>query len=739
MTARSAEVMCAVDRFSRRGDAGSYIPDRGNAPLAVRAASVLLMSRTHHRNGGANVALNDQLRRIRERFVNGTLVVISIVAVPALAASLSRIPEIGWLPAMGAHIALALVLFTLTFARNRIAYAVRAGYVVFLFFAIAAVGLANIGMIGGPYVHFAAAVIFAFVLFGARTGTLMIVLSIAALLGFFELTTMGLLTPGTDPVAYIASRSTWITAAAGLLLMTAGVGAAITLYQRQLISSLQAEAGKRARLDDLIDHAPDGILIANPIGQVLQANETAAAKFGYSAAEIIGARMEQLLPGISEFWPDQTADGSESHSIAAQCKDGTTFPAAVTLGRLSDPSGDTVVAMVQNMSAIQALQARVSEAEKLEAMGQLTGGMAHDFNNFLASIVGSLDLIDGTQGDPQTLRKHVERAKRCAFAAANLTNSLLAFAQRQPQKPRNVQIAAHLRYTADIVRPSLGAGVKLQLDAPDRLWPVKIDTGQFDSAILNLATNARDAMPEGGTIKIVVRNETVEAGEQVDLPAGDYVRIAVSDTGTGMGPDVAAKVFGPFFTTKEAGKGTGLGLSMVHGFAAQSGGGASLSSGPAGTTVTMHLPRSTTTEQPASATVPPAAEANAGPALQTGGSVLVVEDDEHLREVVATLLWAMGYDVIEAETGDLALPLLQDETTQIDLLFTDIIMEGHLDGIRLAKVARELRPTIPVVLTSGFPGDPGGLSELPDDIPLLRKPYPQDELAAIVRRALGYN
>lgn len=292
MTARSAEVMCAVDRFSRRGDAGSYIPDRGNAPLAVRAASVLLMSRTHHRNGGANVALNDQLRRIRERFVNGTLVVISIVAVPALAASLSRIPEIGWLPAMGAHIALALVLFTLTFARNRIAYAVRAGYVVFLFFAIAAVGLANIGMIGGPYVHFAAAVIFAFVLFGARTGTLMIVLSIAALLGFFELTTMGLLTPGTDPVAYIASRSTWITAAAGLLLMTAGVGAAITLYQRQLISSLQAEAGKRARLDDLIDHAPDGILIANPIGQVLQANETAAAKFGYSAAEIIGARME---------------------------------------------------------------------------------------------------------------------------------------------------------------------------------------------------------------------------------------------------------------------------------------------------------------------------------------------------------------------------------------------------------------------------------------------------------------
>ncbi len=681
--------------------------------------------------------IDAQVKAIRGRFVNGALVVLSIVAVPALIASLSRIPAIGWLPAMGVHVALAVVLFGLTFGRNRLPYAVRAGYVVFIFFAIATAGLANIGMIGGPYVHYVAAAIFSFVLFGARTGAAMIAISILAILGFFELTAAGIIAPATDPVAYIASRSTWITAAAGLLLLTAGVGAAITLYQRQLVRSLLGEAQERSRLTDLIAHAPDGILLVNPGGQILQANQTAADQFGFGPDEIAGVQLESVLPGVKTHWPADMAYGTESYFLSGKRPDGTTFPAAVTLGRLTDNRGETVVAMVQNLTTIHALQARVAAAEKLEAIGQLTGGMAHDFNNFLASIIGSLELIESDPTNADSVRTHVDRATRAAFSAASLTDSLLAFAQRQPQKPRTVDIATQIRHTGNIIQPSLGSRVRLDIDAPTSLWPVRVDTAQFDSALLNLATNARDAMPDGGTLKITVRNETFVDGDQNGLPPGDYVRISVSDTGTGMSDDVAARVFEPFFTTKEAGKGTGLGLSMVHGFAAQSGGAASIQTSPSGTTVILDLPRAEAAAPVAVDTVTEPAEP--GPALEPGGTVLVVEDDEDLREVVAMMLWSMGYDVVEAATGDLALPLLQDESTRIDLLFSDIVMDGHLDGIRLAKVARDLRKDLPIILTSGFPGDPGGLADLPDNIPLLRKPYPREELAGMIRRALRYN
>jgi CheY-like chemotaxis protein len=338
----------------------------------------------------------------------------------------------------------------------------------------------------------------------------------------------------------------------------------------------------------------------------------------------------------------------------------------------------------------------------------------------------------GTGPRPAEQRQPQDQRKADADAP-----SLLAFAQRQPQKPRTVDIATQIRHTGNIIQPSLGSRVRLDIDAPTSLWPVRVDTAQFDSALLNLATNARDAMPDGGTLKITVRNETFVDGDQNGLPPGDYVRISVSDTGTGMSDDVAARVFEPFFTTKEAGKGTGLGLSMVHGFAAQSGGAASIQTSPSGTTVILDLPRAEAAAPVAVDTLTEPAEP--GPALEPGGTVLVVEDDEDLREVVAMMLWSMGYDVVEAATGDLALPLLQDESTRIDLLFSDIVMDGHLDGIRLAKVARDLRKDLPIILTSGFPGDPGGLADLPDNIPLLRKPYPREELAGMIRRALRYN
>ncbi|MEQ8248850.1 MAG: ATP-binding protein [Alphaproteobacteria bacterium] len=686
----------------------------------------------------ASDGLDAKIRDIRSRFVNGTLVVLSMAAVPALVASLMRIPDIGFLPAMGAHVALAAALFALTLRRHRLPYFVRAGYVVLLFFMIAAVGLANIGMIGGPYIHFAAAVIFAFVLFGMWTGAAMIVLSIAAMLGFYELSAAGILAPATDPVAYIASRSTWITAAAGLLLLTAGVGAAITLYQRQLANTLRGEADERRRLDHLIAYAPDGILIANAAGTIVRANIAAASAFGYAEEDLVGMPLETLLPAVKSVWPSADGDRaparSDIPSMAGRRRDDTDFPVAVTLGRLADAHGDSVVAMVHDLTDFETLQERLVQTAKLEAMGNLTGGMAHDFNNFLTIIIGSLDFLQGDVEGVTDSQRHIERARRAADRAANLTKSLLAFARQQPLVPQAIDIAAHVDDTLSLLRPGISPNIQIAVDFPSDLWRVQVDASQFDSAIVNIATNALDAMPNGGTFRVVGRN-TVEEGQPDDPGAlnGDFVAIDLIDSGIGMSADVAASAFQPFFSTKDAGHGTGLGLSMVHGFISQSEGRAEIDSTPgAGTTVRLYLPRAV---DDADSDGQDAAAVESAPPTP-GARALVVEDDENVREVAAAHLWALGYDVIESASGDLAWPLIADPDVAIDVLFTDIVMDGELDGIALAERARLRRPALPIVLTSGYAG--GSRSEQSDILrgtPLLQKPYRRVELAAAIAEA----
>jgi PAS domain S-box-containing protein len=681
--------------------------------------------------------IDTKIAEIRSRFVNGTLVALSITAVPALAASLLRIPDIGFLLAMGVHIALAVVLFALTLGRRHLPYAVRASYVVLLFFMIATVGLANIGMIGGPYVHFAAAVIFAFVLFGMWTGAAMIVASIAAILGFYELSVAGILTPKTDPVAYIASRSTWLTAAGGLLLLTAGVGTAITLYQRQLANTLRGEAEERRRLDHLIAYAPDGILIANAAGTILRANRAAAAAFGYPVTDLTGMPLETLLPAVRADWPDAGGNGAPTHgnapSMTGLRRDGTTFPVAVTLGRLADTQGGSIVAMVHDLTDLEALQERLVQTAKLEAMGNLTGGMAHDFNNFLTIIIGSLDFLHLDPDGVTDSQRHIERARRAAERAADLTKSLLAFARRQPLVPQATDIVAHIDDTLSLLRPSTPSNIQIVVEFPSDLWRVRVDASQFDSSIVNIATNAFDAMPNGGTFRVVGRN-TVQKGQPDDPEAlrGDFVAIDLIDTGGGMSPEVAANAFEPFFSTKDAGHGTGLGLSMVHGFIKQSEGHAEIDSAlGVGTTVRLYLPRAADDTGGAE----PKNEAFEHTPPSPGARALVVEDDENVREVAAAHLWALGYDVIEAASGDLAWPLIDDLDVAIDVLFTDIVMDGELDGLALAERARLRRPTLPIVLTTGYAGARTDRSGILSGTPLLQKPYRRAELAAVIEEA----
>ena len=369
----------------------------------------------------------------------------------------------------------------------------------------------------------------------------------------------------------------------------------------------------------------------------------------------------------------------------------------------------------------------------MEAIGNLTGGMAHDFNNLLGVIIGNLDLArERLRGDDE-LRELIVEASDAAIRSADLTRRLLAFARHQPLRPACIEVNALVGDTVKLLRRVLGEDVEITFDLADGLWPVVADPAQLEAALTNLANNARDAMPSGGRLMLATRNRHLDpdyAAAHPDVAAGDYAMIEVSDTGAGMPPEVMSHVFEPFFTTKEQGKGTGLGLSMVFGFLKQSGGHINIySEVGVGTTFRLYLPRAFAEARPPDA---PSAR------MPRGGNqtVLVVEDSVGMRRIVLRQLAELGYRTLEAENATAALELLQREP--VDLLFTDIVMPGKINGLALARTALERWPLLKIVLTSGFPesrltGDSGSLSGLR----LLSKPYRKEELARILRESLG--
>ncbi|WP_294280136.1 PAS domain-containing sensor histidine kinase [uncultured Sphingomonas sp.] len=389
------------------------------------------------------------------------------------------------------------------------------------------------------------------------------------------------------------------------------------------------------------------------------------------------------------------------------------------------------------------MEAQLRQSQKMEAVGQLTGGIAHDFNNLLQVVVGNLEMLDRflPEGDNPRARRVATNAMTGAKRAATLTQRLLAFSRRQPLAPQSVDTPRLVEGLSDLLTRTLGEQVSLTVDAAPDLWAVEADPNQLESAILNLAVNARDAMPHGGTLSITMRNATLDglatmAAGPVPYPTdpGDYVAIQVSDTGTGMDRATLGRVFEPFFTTKEVGKGTGLGLSMVYGFAKQSGGQVQIESTPGeGTCVTLFLPRFHGT-----ATAPgEAASPIQGP---THGSetILVVEDDADVRAYSTEALRELGYDVLEAEDGASALALLDaPEASRIALLFSDVVLPGGMTGADLASAARSLHPELKVLFTTGYARDVivhGG--RLDAGVALITKPFDFADLAARIRAML---
>ncbi len=425
-----------------------------------------------------------------------------------------------------------------------------------------------------------------------------------------------------------------------------------------------------------------------------------------------------------------------SVEIERKRKDGSTVVLSVAAAALTDHGKSPVgiIALFEDITLAKETRTQLQHVQKMEAVGQLSGGIAHDFNNLLSVIIGNLDsLLIRLKSDKE--REIAKNALKGALRCAELTKQMLAFARRQELDPVKIDAGAMLKNLSEMLERMLGEMVKVETSTSADLWPCIADEDQVESALLNLAVNARDAMPGGGTLTIDASNARLEApyvARNSEVLAGDYVKFSVSDTGTGMSPEMRARAMEPFFTTKDPGKGTGLGLSMVHGFAKQSGGHVKIYSELGfGTTVNLFLPRA----QGGQAASAESEESAAAPS-RGNETILVVDDNIDVRATACMQLTELGYRVIEAGDGQSALEILGNAST-IDLVFSDVVMPGGMTGFDLARIVYRDHPEIKVLLVTGFAGAVLRQHiEIGETMPMLRKPYRRDELAARIRQVL---
>ena len=377
------------------------------------------------------------------------------------------------------------------------------------------------------------------------------------------------------------------------------------------------------------------------------------------------------------------------------------------------------------MAEHRVTEAALNQAQKLEAVGHLTGGVAHDFNNLLTVVIGNATLLRDEAAEERT-RRRLTAILSVAERGERLTRQLLTFSRRQTLRPEPVVLQQRADDIRELLVRCLRENITVTVDLPDDLWPVAIDPGEFDLALLNIAVNARDAMPDGGQFGLVARDWHLGQGPPSIGLTGDFVSVTLSDTGTGMPPEVMARAFEPYFTTKTAGLGSGLGLSQVYGFANQSGGTAVITSKPRkGTDITLFLPRADTTpriSRTAPKVVPP-----------QSGRILLVEDDAEVAEATEDLLRSMGFETQYAQDGNAALSLIEGGAP-VDLVLSDVVMPGGLSGLDLARALRQRRPTMPVILATGYSQyAPQVISER---FTLIEKPYQRDRLASALQSAL---
>jgi len=549
----------------------------------------------------------------------------------------------------------------------------------------------------------------------------------------------------------------------------------------------QARSSSRDEdLQDLFDNAPCGYLSIEPSGVIAKANATFLTWMGFSQAEISGKRFQECLNVAgrifyeTHFAPLLRMQGFFNEvALELIARDGRRLPVLVNAVERKNETGELIFIRITIFNATdrrryesellaargkaeqaakdlqrlnETLEQRVAaevaerlkaeaalrQAQKMDAIGQLTGGVAHDFNNLLTIVVGNVEmLLRHLPSDAARMRRAADNALQGAQRAAALTQRLLAFARQQPLDPKPVDANKLVTGMSELLRRTLGETIALEAVLGGGLWRTQADPNQLENAILNLAVNARDAMPHGGRLTIETANTHLDkvyvAGIAEPVPAGQYVQISVTDTGSGMDQATVSRVFEPFFTTKEVGKGTGLGLSQVYGFVRQSEGHVRIYSEPGeGTTVKIYLPRQISAEQD----LDPADEMSAAAAPGEGETILVVEDEEYLRAYAVEALGELGYRVITAADGPAALAILAQEG-KIDLLFTDVVLPNGMNGRQLADEALKRRPQLKVLFTTGYTRNAVVHNgRLDPSVELIGKPFTFEELATSIRKLL---
>jgi PAS domain S-box-containing protein len=496
--------------------------------------------------------------------------------------------------------------------------------------------------------------------------------------------------------------------------------------QRDLFES---ERSFRLLVEAVTDYA---LYMLDPKGHVTSWNIGAQRIKGYLPSEILGQHFSRFYTETDSAngKPARALGIAEQHGRYEEDgwrvrKDGTFFWASVVIDPVRE-HGQLVgfVKITRDITErretqlrLEQIQTQLAESQKLDALGQLTGGVAHDFNNLLMVISGSVHLLKKNAGDNAGILRAISAIETASRRGAALTSQLLTFARRQSVNPRPVDLAERIEAVRGVLETGVGGGVTLVFAIESNVWPIVVDVSELETALVNLVINARDAMPMGGTITIGARNTTRTAASN----PGDHVAISVQDTGVGIPPDVLSRIFDPFFTTKPVGKGTGLGLSQVHGFAHQAGGTVTVESELGkGTAVTILLPREVMRTQPESDDAVTAAGT---------GTVLLVEDNPEVASVSASLLEQLGYTVRRVSDAETALSEI--ERDGIDFVFSDIVMPGNMDGLKLAHHLKEIRPQLPILLATGYSD---AAANVRGEFPILRKPYEIHQLSQAIAR-----
>jgi PAS domain S-box-containing protein len=522
------------------------------------------------------------------------------------------------------------------------------------------------------------------------------------------------------------------------------VGIVHDLTERERVERVLRESA--ARLGAVVDIAVDGVILIDAQGLIMKFNPACERLFKYRADEVAGRNVRMLMPAPYRaehdgYLKNYLTSGDKKiigigREVVGQRKDGSTFPMDLSVGEAMQDGESIFVGIIHDLTDRKRTEEQLIQAQKMEAVGQLSGGIAHDFNNLLTVIVGNAEYLAEQLTAREDLRRLADDICSAGERGAELTQRLLAFSRKQTLRPVETECNKLLDSMHKLLRRTLREDIEIRTDLDPELRMAFADPAQLESAILNLALNAQDAMASGGRLSVTTANaslDTLAHNLHPDVKPGEYVLIAVTDNGEGMSKPVLDRVFEPFFTTKDVGKGSGLGLSMVYGFAKQSNGHVSIYSQPGlGTTVRMYLPA--LPGKAKEAPLPPRVESElSGSDAET---VFIVEDDPFVRSYAIMSLRSLGYRVAAAVDGNDALQKLGTDL-HIDLLFTDIVMPGGINGWELADLARKARPELRVLLTSGYAVETlAAQGHMRDGTPILAKPYRKAELARRLREAM---